>query len=374
MSWKTGYPSKMLTVCPICRNDFSAKPEEAEFESIQEALAFILKWQGEDICYDEVKICGLIADLLPERIDDRILLNSFLKKGIGLRFADWKDNNTPIHEINQFLHNMEVKDSRSWNLILHLLERHRDEGENMESDEPYIRYAESGVPLNYKIKALEKALQFNTSPENAERLAETEATFGSGSKGREKLIELSESGNTDAMLALSRIFEQGIGISKDYIIAFKYLENAMERGAKKADFLIGRFYRLGFGVKGDDEKAKEYFLKAAGHGNVEAAYQLYCILSEKDGVTDQALTYLKMAEKGGIEEAKYETALNYLYGNGVKKSVLKAIQLLEECSDAGSLDAIYKLIFIYDLGYDVPKNPNKVRNLQNRVKALEQQV
>ena len=98
------------------------------------------------------------------------------------------------------------------------------------------------------------------------------------------------------------IYYNGIGVSKDFIKAFKWVELAAKEHYLSAERLLGWMYYNGEGVDKSDEKAAELFVRAA-----------------KNGVNCAATLYM--------------AGRCYLYGISVEKNIDEGMQLLEKAAE-----------------------------------------
>lgn len=179
----------------------------------------------------------------------------------------------------------------------------------------------------------------------------------------EILNDLANRDDTRAILCFARLFEQGGLYEQDYNKAMECYEWAAELGEAQAAFHLGKFYRLGLGVPVNLKKAAKYFARACGRmgDSMEAEYQLAVILFElKEGARGAAL--LKKCAEHGMKEARYDYAMCLLYGDGVKRSVRRAVAILDALWREGDEEAGAKLAYMYSAGFGVRPNPEKAAN------------
>lgn len=80
-----------------------------------------------------------------------------------------------------------------------------------------------------------------------------------------------EKGCMDAYVALGRCYKEGLGISKDPVLAAQMFRKAAENaGNTEAMVLLGECYEKGQGVSLDNAQARLYYAKAAAAGSVQA--------------------------------------------------------------------------------------------------------
>ena len=85
---------------------------------------------------------------------------------------------------------------------------------------------------------------------------------------------LAENGNTDAQYYLGVLYDNGYGVTKDYIEAQKWYQKAAGQGYASAQFNLGYLYAHGQGVKQDYTLAVKWYQKAAVQGDSDAQYNL----------------------------------------------------------------------------------------------------
>ena len=117
-----------------------------------------------------------------------------------------------------------------------------------------------------------------TKSKSVEEMSQDEAlTFGrqSVSKGdypsaAKGFMKASESGSAVAKYELSRLFSQGLGVSKDLYYAFTLMKAAADAGYTKAYRGLADMYHGGRGVAKDRDAAEYWYGKAADNGDQEA--------------------------------------------------------------------------------------------------------
>lgn len=70
-------------------------------------------------------------------------------------------------------------------------------------------------------------------------------------------------GNTRSQLELSNMYAEGHVIHQSYKHAMYWLQQAAKQHNGDAEFGIGKMYQHGLGVPQDDQKAAEWFARAA---------------------------------------------------------------------------------------------------------------
>ncbi len=85
---------------------------------------------------------------------------------------------------------------------------------------------------------------------------------------------LAESGNPNAMLNISNLYEQGQGATLDHVKAAAWMKRAADSGFGPAQFNYGVMLERGKGVERNLIEAGQWFEKAAAQGDAEAAFNL----------------------------------------------------------------------------------------------------
>lgn len=171
---------------------------------------------------------------------------------------------------------------------------------------------------------------------------------------KKKLERLSNAGNADASYELSLIYNGDEVQEYDQKNKIYYLEKAAKEGNPYAQYDIGYIYSRGsYGVKRDREKAFKYFIEADRQGNRDASYSLYEYYEyhTKGSNNGEALKYLeKAAERRNLQAVK-EIADYYLYGEEpyLNKNLKKAFHYYEILSNTLTNKAIYYLGKDYQL-------------------------
>lgn len=95
--------------------------------------------------------------------------------------------------------------------------------------------------------------------------------------------------------------------NKNYTEAKKWLEKSAAQNNATAQFLLGRLYQSGSGVKQDYVKMRELWEKAAAQGNVDAQAYLGSMYFQGEGVQKdytKAREYWEKAATQGDERSK----------------------------------------------------------------------
>lgn len=112
--------------------------------------------------------------------------------------------------------------------------------------------------------------------------------------------------------------------------------------------ILADMYYWGWGDRLDKnyEKAIELYKRAAGDGQLEAAYNLGVIYEKGLGITAQyeaAVKWYRYAAKRGFRDAQYNLANMYAKGAGIKANQRIAVEWYKKAAEQGDIDAAYNL-------------------------------
>jgi Sel1 repeat len=104
-------------------------------------------------------------------------------------------------------------------------------------------------------------------------LAEAQAAWDRGDPGtaRKHWQALADSGDIAAINNLGHLYENGIGVEKDFSKSFELYRRAAESGMPVGQFNLGEAYALGRGPKADNIEALKWYMLAANGGDADAS-------------------------------------------------------------------------------------------------------
>ena len=206
----------------------------------------------------------------------------------------------------------------------------------------------------------------------------------------------------EAQCALGHLYEKGLGVAKDAVIAARWYRAAADAGFAKAQNNLGALYDGGEGVGVDHGAAAFWYEKAAAQGNasalnnlgilhedglvdpgrgpdVERAKELYaraaasghahalnnlgylCMIGDHH---EEAARHFRAAAAKGFAEAVHNLATLHENGLGVRRDLREAAALYKEAADAGEAKAVEALARLEPL---VAKEESEVANLQKQL-------
>lgn len=159
-----------------------------------------------------------------------------------------------------------------------------------------------------------------------------------------------DQGYAKAQSDLGVMYQQGLGVRKDYTEATRWYRKAADQGYASAQFNLGTMYYNGEGVPQDYSKALEWWRKAADQGHDRAQSYIAFSYVQGKGVpqeyTEAARWYRKAADHGNIS-AEYALGTMYRKGQGIPKDYSEAIRWYRKAGESGNSDAKYALIIMF---------------------------
>ncbi len=190
---------------------------------------------------------------------------------------------------------------------------------------------------------------------------------------REWFLKAAKQGQADAQNRYAALLDRGIGGEKDPAQAAEWRKISASLGHKTSQYDLGVMYFYGKGVEQDLERAATLFIKSADQGYEYSKNRLYAIkrmlLSLKDqgdpvayyllgtfyrkgfgGLRQEdkkAFEYYSFAADKGLANGQYELAQLYFYGRNVKKNHNMAAKLYKKAADQGHIFAMKKLAVMH---------------------------
>lgn len=213
--------------------------------------------------------------------------------------------------------------------------------------------------------------------------------------------EMSDSGNLYGQFMLGKCYYSGLGVQKDFNIAFELFSKAAQGNMPEAINSKGICYLKGRGTKQDFSKAAECFREAAERGlpiaqanladcyvygngveqNYKTAKEWYEKAAEQDyapaafnigrlyyngrpGVGlnyGKAAYWYRMAANSGLADAQNSIGVCYLKGQGVERNHNEAFKWFEKAAALGNSAGLYNLANCYRDGSGVDKDKGKAK-------------
>lgn len=165
-----------------------------------------------------------------------------------------------------------------------------------------------------------------------------------------------------ALNNLVYLYENGLGVEKDYLRAKYYYELAAQKNDSYALNHLGSMYHFGLRIKKDALKAKEYYELSSSQNNSNAFYNLVNLYYFGNGIKIdyiKAKYYYELSAKLDDSSAFYMLGVIYQYGKGVTKNYIKARDYYDLAAKKGNPCAFYFLgcLFssVFDFEIDIKK-------------------
>ncbi len=153
------------------------------------------------------------------------------------------------------------------------------------------------------------------------------------------LQPLASEGEGDAQLFIGILYENGLGLPRNYDAAVRWYGIAAEQGLPSAQNNLAAMYAAGQGVPQDYAQAAKWYRRAAEQGDPAA-----------------------------------QSNLGYIYykGAGTQKNYTEALKWYRRSADQGFADAQRMLGVLYENGYGVQKDPAEARRWFERARSRAQ--
>lgn len=160
--------------------------------------------------------------------------------------------------------------------------------------------------------------------------------------------------------------------NKDYAKAF-LLWNKIGEETKNSDIhkQLGAMYNQGMGVEKDFKKAYYWLKKSADADNYLAEYFLGSMYKNGEGVEKNLTTafkyYLKSARTGNFDWSQHETARAYETGEGVQKDEKEAVYWYKQAIKNGNIMSELLIAYMYEEGRGTLKDYKKANEIFHRL-------
>ena len=141
---------------------------------------------------------------------------------------------------------------------------------------------------------------------------------GEGSQGMEELERAAEQGGADEQLILGTLYDNGLGVTKNYQKALKWYQKSAEQGQADAQFSLGKMYEEGHGVKQNYTEAIMWYRKAAEQDSADAQFSLGIMYVNGLGVTKDERKAEELIRKAA--EKGHANAQHFLWFTKLRRS------------------------------------------------------
>ncbi len=147
-------------------------------------------------------------------------------------------------------------------------------------------------------------------------------------------LPLAETNNALAQEMLGLIYEQGLGVQKDYAKAFKWTQLAAQQGLPDAQNRLGGLHLRGLGVPENRSKAMKWYELASKQGHLAALTNQGVIFLLSENLEKAAEIY-KISASRGDTRAQFSLGVMYEKGIGLEQSNILAFMWYDLSSFQG---------------------------------------
>ena len=149
----------------------------------------------------------------------------------------------------------------------------------------------------------------------------TEISGISGSQYVNALLINAKRNDTTALFQLGLMYQEGVGVPRNFNRAVSYFEAAAKNGHTEAMNSAGLYYRFGIGVKKDEKRAEELWQRALLNKNKYALYNLGRMYFENNKfLMAQILAELAVKRIDPAKEKKENMLAKSLFKKAQKKT------------------------------------------------------
>lgn len=163
--------------------------------------------------------------------------------------------------------------------------------------------------------------------------------------------EAADQGDARALYRLGSMYEQGLGVRKDFSQAVLSYKVAAANGVPEAQYNLGVMYANGRGVPRDFAEAHRLFSMAATD-LVDARFNLAVMYERGYGVPQAYSEAIKWYRAAAEDDpgAQYALGVIYAQGRNGPKDYVQALSWFRRAAYAGHAEAQYRLGVIHDNG------------------------
>lgn len=189
----------------------------------------------------------------------------------------------------------------------------------------------------------------------------------------DKLVELANSGNSNAQFAMGIRYDEGYGVENDIELAMMWYEKAANQGHALAQERFAEGFEIGEGVEQDLKKSIYWYEKSAEQGFFLAQYNLgkaYYIggMIQQDYI--EAVKWLQKAAVQEFAQAQLLLGTMWIEGKGVEQDFETGVTWLQKAADQNYAPAQSALGLLLFDGTLIQQDKNK--GIQLVKKAADQ--
>lgn len=172
-----------------------------------------------------------------------------------------------------------------------------------------------------------------------------------------------EKGNAHAMVNLGTLYENGVGVRRNFTKAFEWYDKAAKAGSPEGYMRLGAAYEIGVGTPTDLEKAFLNYEKAAELKVPNGLYKLADMYINGLGVKQNqawGVSLLERAQEAGHSGAANDLGLIRFEGlYGQEKDLAEAREMFMSAADLGNAEAMKNLGVLYREGLGMDADPTE---------------
>ena len=176
-----------------------------------------------------------------------------------------------------------------------------------------------------------------------------------------------------SMVQLADMYRLGHGVRQNDEKVEELLSRARQRQFATEQNQYAYMLKKGKGCSQDLAKAKEWFLTSAENGCTEAMFNLGCMYRDGDGVDvdpEEAAKWVKQAADAGLDVAQYEYGGYLAEGNGVEADPAQALVYLEKAAGNQYIDAYRTIGRMIEKGQGCAASPEVAMGWYQRAADL----
>ncbi len=176
-----------------------------------------------------------------------------------------------------------------------------------------------------------------------------------------------------AIYMIGHIYETTPELGLSPIDAVEWYKKSAELNCFEAIFALGRCYEEGIGVKKDLEKSFAYYESLINDDYPNACYKVGCFYFNGIVVDEDKKKALNFFEKAALKEnSESINMLGYYYENGivVKKDLEKAYEYYKKSAELENSEALKNIGLFYEQGIVVEQSNNEAFNYYKKSAEL----
>jgi TPR repeat protein len=163
--------------------------------------------------------------------------------------------------------------------------------------------------------------------------------------------------NADAEFVLGYMYEHGVGVARDYTVAFQNYQAAAVQHHAGAENNLASLYQNGLGVKKNAAKAFGWYLVSAQQGDPVAQCNLAALYYAGSGTRrdqSEAFRWLRASAESDLPDAQLHLSYFYFYGIVVPQDYNEAARLVRLAARSGLPQAEASMGLLFEQGKGVP--------------------